>query len=87
MAVQLGMIGLGLYFALLATLGLVFIKRKSYQADLLFLLCISFAIPACFNSLMWDVTEGHWFVLLAGCLYAAARRPDAATIMQRPVST
>lgn len=87
MAVQLGIVGLGLYFALMATLGLVFIKQKSYQADLLFLLCISFAVPACFNSLLWDVTEGHWFVLLAGCLYAAARRPDATTIMQRPVST
>jgi O-antigen ligase len=86
MAVQLGVIGLGLYFALLATLGLVYRKQKTYQADLLFLLCISFAVPACFNSLMWDITEGHWFVLLAGCLYAAARRSDAATIMKRPVS-
>jgi O-antigen ligase len=86
MAVQLGVVGLGLYFALLATLGLVYRKQRSYQADLLFLLCISFAVPACFNSLMWDITEGHWFVLLAGCLYAAARRSDAATIMQRPVS-
>ncbi|MDB5990759.1 MAG: hypothetical protein JWQ10_2162 [Herbaspirillum sp.] len=87
MGVQLGIVGLGLYFALMATLGLVFRKQRTYQADLLFLLCISFAVPACFNSLMWDITEGHWFVLLAGCLYAAARRPDAATIMQRPVST
>jgi O-antigen ligase len=87
MAVQLGIIGLALYFALMATLGLVYRKQKTYQADLLFLLCISFAVPAFFNSLMWDVTEGHWFVLLAGCLYAAARRPDAATIMQRPAST
>jgi O-antigen ligase len=87
MAVQLGIVGIVLYFALLATLGLVFLKQRTYQADLLFLLCISFAVPACFNSLMWDITEGYWFVLLAGCLYAAARRPDAATIMQRPVST
>jgi O-antigen ligase len=74
MAVQLGVVGLGLYFALLASLALVFRKHPSYQADLLLLLCISFAVPACFNSLMWDVTEGHWFCLLAGCLYAAARR-------------
>jgi O-antigen ligase len=87
MAVQLGAVGLALYFSLMASLGLVFRKQRTYQADLLFLLCISFAVPAFFNSLMWDVTEGHWFVLLAGCLYAAARRPDAATIMQRPVST
>ncbi|RXZ33129.1 O-antigen ligase family protein [Oxalobacteraceae bacterium CAVE-383] len=87
MAVQLGIVGLALYFGLMATLGSVVRKQKTYQADLLFLLCISFAVPAFFNSLLWDITEGYWFVLLAGCLYAAARRPDAATIMQRPAST
>jgi O-antigen ligase len=87
MGVQLGIVGLALYFALLATLGLVVRKQRTYQAELLFLLCISFAVPACFNSLMWDITEGHWFVLLAGCLYAAARRSDATTIMQRPALT
>ena len=83
MAVQLGIVGLALYFGLIGTLGSVFRKQKTYQADLLFLLCISFAVPAFFNSLMWDVTEGYWFVLVAGCLYGAARRNDAATIMQR----
>jgi O-antigen ligase len=78
MAVQLGVVGLALYFWLLASLALVFRKHPSYSADLLLLLCISFGVPAFFNSLMWDVTEGHWFVLLAGCLYAAARRPGAS---------
>jgi O-antigen ligase len=86
MAVQLGIVGIALYFGMLATLGLVFRKQKTYQADLLFLLCISFAVPAFFNSLMWDITEGYWLVLVAGCLYGAARRPDAATIMTEPVS-
>lgn len=85
MAVQLGIVGVVLYFWLLLSLALVYRKQRSYLSDMLLLLCISFGIPAFFNSLLWDVTEGHWFVLLAGCLYAAARRPDALTLL--PQST
>jgi O-antigen ligase len=86
MGVQLGSIGLLLYFGLLGSLALVVRHHKSYQADLLLLLCVSFAVPAAFNSLLWDFTEGHWFVLLAGCLYAAACRPDAPDLIRKRAS-
>ena len=81
MGVQLGTIGLLLYFGLLGSLAAVVRRHKSYRADLLLLLCVSFAVPAVFNSLLWDFTEGYWFTLLAGCLYAAARKPDAQNLI------
>jgi O-antigen ligase len=86
MGVQLGMLGLLLYFGLLASLAVVVRRHKSYQAEVLFLLCISFAVPALFNSLLWDFTEGYWFTLLAGCLYAAACKPGTKNMFNERIS-
>ncbi|WP_158590468.1 O-antigen ligase family protein [Noviherbaspirillum cavernae] len=72
--VQLGAAGLVLYALLMASLAFGGRKNASYAADCVLILCGVFFISAMFNSLLWDVTEGHWFALLAGCLYAQARR-------------
>jgi O-antigen ligase len=76
--VQLGVIGLIMYFSLLASLMAAARKSNSYEADTLLLLCVVFGTGAIFNSLLWDATEGHWFALLAGCLYAHVRQSSAA---------
>jgi O-antigen ligase len=75
--VQLGAAGLILYLALMASLTFAGHGKPYYAADFLSLLCVVFFTSAIFNSLLWDVTEGHWFTLLAGCLYAQVRRGGA----------
>ncbi len=77
MGVQLGIIGWIVYFSLLASLIWAARKGNSFEADSLLILCVVFATAGIFNSLLWDVTEGHWFTLLAGCLYAQVRRSSA----------
>lgn len=74
--VQLGAMGLIMYFSLLGSLIGVARKSRSWEAASLSILVVIFGTAAIFNSLLWDVTEGHWFVLLAGCLYAQVRRQD-----------
>lgn len=72
--VQLGSAGLIIYMSLLGSLIGVTRKSNSWEASSLSILVVIFGMAAIFNSLLWDVTEGHWFVLLSGCLYAQARR-------------
>lgn len=74
MAVQLGLVGLGVYVAMLAALGRVALPVRSFETDSLALLWVIYVATSTFNSLLWDPTEGHWFMLLAGCLYAGAKR-------------
>jgi O-antigen ligase len=75
--VQLGMAGWIVYFSLLAWLIWAARKANSFEGDSLLILCVIFAIAGIFNSLLWDVAEGHWLTLLAGCLYAQTRRSSA----------
>lgn len=79
MAVQFGLIGIGLYFALLAAIGRASLYRREPAADALALLVAVYGVTSLFNSLLWDPTEAYWFLLLAGALYAhcVARRGTA----------
>jgi len=42
------------------------------------LLWVIYAFCSAFNSLLWDPTEAFWFLILAGCLYGAARPVEDA---------
>lgn len=80
--VQLGALGWILYFSLLGSLIWVARNNRSWEATSLSILIVIFGVTAVFNSLLWDVTEGHWFVLLAGCLYAQVRKQNADTVRE-----
>ncbi|MES3022408.1 MAG: O-antigen ligase family protein [Pseudomonadota bacterium] len=73
-AVQLGLLGSLLYFALLGAIGKAALAARTLEADSLALLWVIYVCASAFNSLLWDPTEGYWFLLLAGCLYAGATR-------------
>ncbi len=73
-AVQLGLAGSLLYFAMLGTLGSAAIGLRSFESDSLALLWVIYFVASSFNSLLWDTTEAHWFLLLGGCLYVGALR-------------
>lgn len=77
--VQLGAVGWILYFSLFGSLLWSVRKADSFEGDCLAILCVIFATGSIFNSLLWDATEGHWFTLLAGCLYGQVRRPATDT--------
>ena len=77
-AVQLGLLGTLVYLAMLASLGSAALGRRGIEADSLALLLVIYVVTSMFNSLLWDTTEAHWFLLLAGCLYVGARRRRAA---------
>jgi O-antigen ligase len=77
--VQLGAVGLIVYLSLLVSLAGAVRKNRSCETDNLLLMCVIFGTAAIFNSLLWDTTEGHWFTLLAGCLYAQVRKPGIDT--------
>lgn len=70
LAVQFGLIGAGLYFALLGAIGQAALRRRDPVADALVLLVAIYGITSLFNSLLWNPTEAYWFLLLAGALYA-----------------
>ncbi|MDQ1829517.1 O-antigen ligase family protein [Massilia scottii] len=70
---QLGLPGLLLYFAMLGSLLRPALAVRSFHADALVLLWAIYVVSSSFNSLLWDVTEAYWFLLLAGSLYASAR--------------
>ena len=74
MAVQLGTLGLLVYFAMLGAVGRPALGRRSFETDSLALLWVIYVVTSSFNSLLWDTTEAHWFVLLGGCLYVGALR-------------
>jgi O-antigen ligase len=82
MAVQLGLPGLALYVALLASLGKATLAVRSFEADALALLLAIYVATSTFNSLLWDPTEGYWFLLLSGCLYSACMRRRPADAVQ-----
>ena len=71
---QLGVTGLFLYFCLLGSLVWGGLKSKTFEGDVLIILVAVFATGSIFNSFLWDTTEGHWFTLLAGCLFGYARK-------------
>ena len=72
--VQLGVLGLSVYLAMLGALLRPTLARRSFDTDVLLLLVAIFGITSVFNSLLWDTTEAHWFLLLSGALYAGAAR-------------
>ena len=79
LAVQLGLPGVALYFALLGAIGKAALARRDMLADALALLLAIYGLTSLFNSLLWDPTEAYWFLLLAGSLYAhCVQRRDAA---------
>jgi O-antigen ligase len=69
LAVQLGLTGVALFFALLGAIGKAALARRDPTADALALLVAIYGITSLFNSLLWDPTEAYWFLLLAGALY------------------
>jgi O-antigen ligase len=71
-AVQLGLAGLLLYFALLAAMLRPALRVRAPETDLLVLLWAIYVFCSAFNSLLWDTTEAFWFLILGGCLFAAA---------------
>ena len=73
-AVQLGLAGSLVYFAMLGTLGRAALGPRSFETDSLALLWAIYFVASSFNSLLWDTTEAHWFLLLGGCLYVGALR-------------
>ena len=83
-AVQLGVLGLAAYFAMLGSLARATLGRHAGQQasdfarDILVLLLTIYIVASSFNSLLWDTTEAHWFLLLSGCLYVAARRRQSS---------
>jgi O-antigen ligase len=77
-AVQLGVTGLVLYFALLGAMLRPALRVRSRETDLLVLLWGIYVFCSAFNSLLWDPTEAFWFLILGGCLYASAAPGRAA---------
>jgi O-antigen ligase len=73
-AVQLGLAGSLVYFAMLGTLGHAALGPRSFETDSLALMWVIYFVASSFNSLLWDTTEAHWFLLLGGCLYVGALR-------------
>ena len=69
LAVQFGLVGAGLYFALLGAIGKAALRRRDPVADALALLVAIYGVTSMFNSLLWNPTEAYWFLLLAGALY------------------
>lgn len=81
-AVQLGVLGLVVYFGMLASLARAgVLARGSVDGDIVILLLTIYTITSAFNSLLWDTTEAHWFLLLAGCLYVGARQRAASAVL------
>lgn len=76
-AVQLGLLGALVYFSMLGTLGSAALGQRNIEADSLALLWVIYVATSSFNSLLWDTTEAHWFLLLSGCLYVGALRRRA----------
>ena len=80
-AVQLGVLGLAVYFAMLGSLARAGARaRRSFEGDILVVLLTIYIFTSAFNSLLWDTTEAHWFLLLSGCLYVGARRQAAPAV-------
>ena len=53
-------------------------QSSDFARDILVLLLTIYIVASSFNSLLWDTTEAHWFLLLSGCLYVAARRRQSS---------
>ena len=70
MAVQFGLVGVALYFALLGAVARAALRHRDAVADALALLVAVYGITSLFNSLLWNPTEACWFLLLGGALYA-----------------
>jgi lipopolysaccharide heptosyltransferase II len=79
MIVQVGLLGSLLYFTLLGTLGGAALASRSLSTDSLALLWVIYVCASSFNSLLWDPTEGYWFLLLAGFLYVSGFPARPAT--------
>lgn len=77
-AVQLGLPGLLVYFAMLGALARPALAARTLDTDMLAMLWAVYVFASSFNSLLWDTTEAHWFLLLAGCLYVASLRAAPA---------
>lgn len=73
-AVQLGLPGLLVYFAMLGALARPTLAARSLDTDMLAMLSALYLFASSFNSLLWDTTEAHWFLLLGGCLHVASLR-------------
>lgn len=72
-AVQLGLVGFLVYLALLAAVCKPALTMRRFETDVLALLGAIYVISSTFNSLLWDPTEGYWFLMLGGCLTVLCR--------------
>ena len=77
--VQLGALGLAVYIALLVALGRSALAVRSFETDTMALLWVIYVATSTFNSLLWDTTEAHWFLLLSSCLYVQCLRQQKRT--------
>jgi O-antigen ligase len=84
-ATQLGLAGFAVYLGMLASLGRAALAGRSFETDIFALLWTTYVVASTFNSLLWDPTEGYWFLLLAGSLYVDCmrRRP----VVPQPTKT
>lgn len=78
--VQLGLAGLLIYLCLLGSIGRATLGVRTFETDMLAMLWIIYTATSIFNSLLWDTTEAHWFLLLSSCLYVGAMRQRAAQL-------
>lgn len=82
--VQLGLAGLLVYLGLIGSIGRAALGKRSFERDILALLWVIYTATSVFNSLLWDTTEAHWFLLLSSCLYVAAMRQRAGQAVPMP---
>jgi O-antigen ligase len=73
-ATQLGLAGFAIYLGMLGTLGRAALGGRSFETDVFALQWVIYVVASTFNSLIWDPTEGYWFLLLSGSLYVDCMR-------------
>lgn len=78
MGVQLGLVGVALFTALLVTLARECARLAAPERGVAAGYLFAFALGCCANSLLLNFTEGNLLVFLVGILVAAAPRRDGA---------
>ncbi|UUM22238.1 O-antigen ligase [Mycoavidus sp. SF9855] len=80
-AVELGLVGLGLFMYLLVQIARAAARLPMQSRQLLSNWLFIFTMGCLVNSLLLDISEGYMFVLLTGILIGCAHRPNTRTII------
>lgn len=75
-AVELGLVGLGLFIYLLVQIARAAARLPTQSRQLLSTWLFIFTMGCLVNSLLLDISEGYLFVLLSGILIGCANRPN-----------